>query len=43
MTVVELLDQILLPLDKDMALLVQKHAMEKGVEVITSDGVKSFE
>lgn len=43
MTVVELLDQILPPLDKDMALLVQKRVMEKGVEVITSDGVKSFE
>lgn len=42
-TVVELLDQILPPLDKDMALLVQKHVMEKGVEVITSDGAKSFE
>ncbi len=42
-TVVELLDQILPPLDKDMALLVQKHVMENGVEVITSDGVKSFE
>ncbi|MFN3532994.1 MAG: FAD-dependent oxidoreductase [Candidatus Brocadia sp.] len=42
-TVVELLDQILPPLDKDMALLVQKYVMEKGIEIITSDGVKSFE
>ena len=42
-TVVELLDQILPPLDKDMALLVQHHLTEKGVGVITSDGVKSFE
>ena len=42
-TVVELLDQILSPLDKDMSLLVQKHLIEKGVEVIISDGVKSFE
>ncbi len=42
-TIVELLDQILPPLDKDMATLVQNHVMEKGVEVITSDGVKSFE
>ncbi len=42
-SVIELLDQILPPLDKDMALLVQKHVMEKGVAVITSDGVKSFE
>ncbi|MEP9411778.1 MAG: FAD-dependent oxidoreductase [Candidatus Brocadia sp.] len=42
-TVVELLDHILPPLDKDMALLVQKYVMGKGIEVITSDGVKSFE
>ncbi len=42
-TVVELLDHILPPLDKDMALLVQKYVMENGVEVVTSDGVKSFE
>lgn len=42
-TVVELLDQILPPLDKDMALIVQKYLEEKGVGVITSDGVKSFE
>lgn len=41
-TVVELLDQILPPLDKDMAQIVQNHLLEKGVEVITSDGVKSF-
>ncbi len=41
--VVELLDQILPPLDKDMSMLVQNHLTEKGVEVITSDGVKSFE
>ena len=42
-TVVELLDQILPPLDKDMAQIVQNHLLEKGVEVVTSDGVKSFE
>ncbi|TLD42674.1 MAG: NADH dehydrogenase [Candidatus Jettenia ecosi] len=42
-TVVELLDQILPPLDKDMALIVQKYLEEKGVRIITSDGVKSFE
>ena len=42
-TVVELLDQILPPMDKDMALLVQNHLTEKGVEIITSDGVKSFD
>lgn len=42
-TVVELLDQILPPLDKDMASIVQKYLMGKGIEIITSDGVKSFE
>lgn len=42
-SVVELMDQILPPLDKDMAMLVQNHVMEKGVEVITSEGAKSFE
>lgn len=26
-----------------MALIVQKYLEEKGVEIITSDGVKSFE
>lgn len=41
--VVELLDQILPPLDKDMAMLVQNHLTEKNVEIVTSDGVKSFE
>ncbi len=41
--VVELLDQILPPLDKDMSMLVQNHLTEKGIGVITSDGVKSFE
>lgn len=41
--VVELLGQILPPLDKDMSLIVHNHLKEKGVEVITSDGVKSFE
>lgn len=42
-TIVELLDQIIPPLDKDMAMLVQEHIIEKGIEVITSDGAKSFE
>ncbi|MBF8276734.1 MAG: nox [Candidatus Brocadiaceae bacterium] len=40
---VELLGQILPPFDEDMARLVQSHLTEKGVEVITSDGVKDFE
>ncbi|MEK7699344.1 MAG: FAD-dependent oxidoreductase [Planctomycetota bacterium] len=40
---VELLGQILPPFDEDMALLVQNHLTGNGVEVVTSDGVKSFE
>lgn len=42
-TVVEKLDQILPPLDKDIALLVERHLREKGVNISTSDGVESFE
>ncbi|HHT9152903.1 MAG TPA: FAD-dependent oxidoreductase [Candidatus Hypogeohydataceae bacterium YC40] len=42
-TVIEKLDQILPPLDRDMALLVEKHIKAKGVDVSTSDGVESFE
>ncbi len=40
---VERLGQILPSFDEDMARLVQGHLTENGVEVITSDGVKSFE
>ncbi|HJW86974.1 MAG TPA: FAD-dependent oxidoreductase [Candidatus Brocadiaceae bacterium] len=40
---VELSGQILPPFDEDMTRLVQSHLTEKGVEVITSDGVKAFE
>lgn len=41
-TVVELLDQILPPMDKDMADLVARHLEEKGVKVLTSHGVEGF-
>lgn len=41
-TVIELVDQILSPLDKDMADIVEKHCSQKGVAFLKSDGVKSF-
>lgn len=42
-TVVERMDQVLLPLDRELALLVQKHLAEKGVRVLTSETVTAFE
>ncbi len=42
-TIVELLDQAVSPLDKDMAELVEKHVKEKGVTLLTSEQVKAFE
>lgn len=41
-TVVELLDQILPPMDKDMADLVAKYLEENGVKIMTSHGVEGF-
>ncbi len=41
-TVVEMLDQVLPFLDWEMAKLVENHIKSKGVEVLTSDGVKKF-
>lgn len=37
--VVELLDQILGPIDKEMADIIEDHCKEKGVKILTSDGV----
>lgn len=42
-TVVEMADQVLVPLDREMALLVQKHLAEKGVAVLTSEKATRFE
>lgn len=41
-TVVELLDQILPPMDKDMADLVARYLEEQGVRILTSHGVEGF-
>jgi len=41
-TVVEMLDQIMAPIDFEMAAIAQQHLRAKGVELILGDGVKSF-
>ena len=42
-TVVERLDQVMTPLDPDMAGFVHDHLREKNVELILGDGIASFE
>lgn len=42
-TLVEMADQILLPLDKDMARVVEDHLVRHGVQVALGDGVAGFE
>lgn len=42
-TIVELLDQVMPPLDREMALLVQKKLVEHGVRLELGDGVARFE
>ncbi len=41
-TVVELLDQILPPMDRDMADVVARYLEEKGVNILTGHGVEGF-
>jgi NADPH-dependent 2,4-dienoyl-CoA reductase/sulfur reductase-like enzyme/rhodanese-related sulfurtransferase len=41
-TLVEMMPQILGPLDEEMAILLQNDLIEKGVDVITGDGIKEF-
>lgn len=41
-TVVEKSDQVMAPLDFEMASIVHKHLREKGVRLITEDGVEAF-
>lgn len=41
-TVIEMADQILTNFDSDMAKIVADHLQDKGVEVITNDGVAEF-
>ena len=42
-TLVEMANQVMAPLDFEMATIVHKHLIEKGVSLILEDGVKSFE
>ncbi|MBN2418479.1 MAG: FAD-dependent oxidoreductase [Deltaproteobacteria bacterium] len=41
-TIIEMLDQVMAPIDYEMASLVHAHLKEKGVTLILGDGVKSF-
>ena len=42
-TIVEMADQIMAPLDMEMASILHAHIRSKGINLILSDGVKSFE
>ena len=42
-TLVEMADQIMAPIDFEMASILHQHLREKGVNLIIEDGVKSFE
>jgi NADPH-dependent 2,4-dienoyl-CoA reductase/sulfur reductase-like enzyme/rhodanese-related sulfurtransferase len=41
-TIIEMLDQVMAPVDYEMAAIVHAHLKEKGVGLILGDGVKSF-
>ncbi len=41
-TLVEAADQVMAPLDKEMALILNKHIRSKGVNLILENGVSSF-
>jgi CoA-disulfide reductase len=42
-TLVEMLDQIMAPLDYEMAAILHNHLRDKGINLILSDGVKAFQ
>jgi NADPH-dependent 2,4-dienoyl-CoA reductase/sulfur reductase-like enzyme/rhodanese-related sulfurtransferase len=41
-TIVEMLDQVMAPIDYEMASIVHAHLKEKGVDLCLNDGVQSF-
>jgi len=41
-TVIEMLDQVMAPLDYEMAAIVHSHLKQKGVTCVLNNGVKSF-
>ena len=43
LTLVEASEQVMAPLDIEMASIIHEHLVDKGVEVILKDGVNSFE
>ncbi|MDE5413475.1 CoA-disulfide reductase [Alkalihalobacterium chitinilyticum] len=42
-TIVEMANQVMAPLDYEMAAIIHNHLEDKGVQLILEDGVKSFE
>lgn len=42
-SLVEMADQVMAPIDFEMAQIVHQHIVDKNVELILNDGVKSFE
>ena len=42
-TIVEMADQVMTPLDYEMASIIHQHLKDKGINLILNDGVKSFE
>lgn len=42
-SIVEMLDQVMSPLDLEMAAIVHKHLKSKGVKLVLEDGVSSFQ
>ncbi|WP_371017422.1 CoA-disulfide reductase [Pseudalkalibacillus sp. JSM 102089] len=42
-TLIEMANQIMAPLDYEMAAIVHKHLRNKGINLILNDGVKAFE
>ncbi|MGJ7922702.1 CoA-disulfide reductase [Neobacillus sp. LXY-4] len=42
-TIVEMANQVMAPIDFEMAAIVEQHLKDKGVELILEDGVKSIE
>ncbi|PZM66036.1 FAD-dependent oxidoreductase [Paenibacillus dendritiformis] len=42
-TVVEMADQVMAPLDPEMSAIVHHHLREKGIELILGDGVSAFQ
>lgn len=42
-TIVEMSNQVMAPLDYDMAAILHEHIAKKGIDLVLEDGVKSFE